>query len=391
MATTSFAVLGADVIQGGNINTNSSGGNNNAGTVSFQNGSSIFDADDLVVFEVTNPTADGEIGNGSAISDLTIFDSYADYQAYLASVATGTPDASLIKYNYAPQNPGQTANVQSDISGLGDSYVRFNANVLIPSDGGPTLSNTLTIAPGTNIGANGGATVTIDRERDFDLNYNSSIDGGTIEEGNSNFYIGDYVEIINGGPVCFVAGTYISTADGEKLIETLEVGDMVLTADHGYQPIRWIGRKRFPALGNSAPVQFAPGAIGNSCHLELSPNHRVMVTGWRAELLFGEPEILVPAKFLVNDTTIRYRKSGFVDYVHILFEAHEIVITDNVCSESLLPSWEALTDGTDMGQAELFSLFPESFATQPMPHVLARRSLRNFEAQVFASDASAKR
>ncbi|MCG3269246.1 Hint domain-containing protein [Yoonia sp. I 8.24] len=215
------------------------------------------------------------------------------------------------------------------------------------------------------------------------------MDSGTIEEGNSNFYIGDYVEIINGGPVCFVAGTYISTAAGEKLIETLEVGDMVLTADHGYQPIRWIGRKRFPALGNCAPVHFAPGAIGNTCHLELSPNHRVLVTGWRAELLFGEAEILVPAKFLINDTTIRYRKSGFVDYVHILFEAHEIVTTDNVRSESLLPSWGAPTEGTDIGQAELFSLFPEAFATQPKPYVLARRSLCNFEAQVFACDTSA--
>ena len=383
MATASFAVLGADVIQGGNIGTNSSGGYNNAGTVTFQGGTAIFEPDDIVVFEVTNPTAQGEIGNGSSISDLTIFDTYADYQAYLASVASGTPDTSLIKYNYAPQNPGQTANVQSDISGLGDSYVRFNANVLIPSDGGPTLSNTLTIAPGTGIATNGGEAILLDRQRDFDLNYNTSIDGGTVEVGNSDFYIGDYVEIINGGPICFVAGTKIATADGDRPIETLAVGDLVWTADHGYQPVKWIGRRRVPALGNFAPVRFAPGAIGNTHPLELSPNHRVLVTGYMAELLFGEDEILIAAKHLANDSTIRIRSGGVVDYVHILFEAHEIVATDNVFSESLFPSWEAMTEGTDVQQAELFNLFPEAFLDLRNAAQAARRVLRNYEARVL--------
>ena len=145
----SFVVLGSDVIQGGNINTNQNGGSNGQGEVTFNQGNSIFEDDDIVVFEVQNPTAEGEIGNGSSISDLTIFENNADYQAFLASVAAGTPDNTLIKFNYAPQNPGQTANVQSDISGLGDSYVRFNANVLQPQDGpdgqdgGPMLNLSL--------------------------------------------------------------------------------------------------------------------------------------------------------------------------------------------------------------------------------------------------------
>ena len=310
MATASFAVSGADVVEGGNIGTNSTGGSNSLGEVTFSGGTQIFEADDIILIEVVNASADGEIVNGSAISDLTVFETYADYQAFLNS---GSTDTTLIKYNYQPQNPGQTANVQSDISGLGDSYVRFNANVLIPTDGGPTLNTTLTIAPGTNLATNGGTSVTLDRVRDFDLDYDSTIDTGTIEEGNSNFYIGDYVEIVNGGPVCWTRGAMVDTPGGARAIETLEVGDLVTTLDHGPCPVRWIARRRAPAMRRFAPVRFAAGAIGNARPFEVSQNHRILVSGAQTEVLFGATEVLVAAKHMVNGTTIRLRQSGQVE------------------------------------------------------------------------------
>jgi len=380
---TSFAVSAADVIQGGNINTNSSGGSNGQGEVSFSGGTAVFDADDIVVFEVDSPTADGEIGAGSSISDITIFDSYADYQAYLASVAAGTPDPTLIKYNYEPQNPGQTATIQSDISGLGDSYVRFNANIFQPTDGGPTLNSTLTIAPGTGLATNGGATVTLDRVRDYDLDYDSQIDAGTVEEGNSNFYIGDYIEIENGGPICFVAGTLVETPHGPRAIELLSKGDLVDTKDNGFQPIRWIGRRRVAAKGAFAPVHIKPGALGNTCALEFSQNHRVLMSKAKYEVLFGEPEVLVAAKFLCNDETIKLRRTGFVEYVHILFDAHELIKTDGVYSESLLPDWSAFAQGANAQQKEIFSLFPDAFQKKTTATQTARLCLKQFEASLI--------
>lgn len=385
MSVASFAVSGADIIQGGNINTNSSGGSNGQGEVTFSSGSSIFDPDDIIVFEVTNPTSDGEIGAGSSVSDLTVFDTYDDYLDYVASVEAGTPDTSLIKFDYKPQNANQVATIQSDISGLGDSYVRFNANIFKPENGGPDISNTLTIAPGTNIGNNSGADVTIDRVRDFDLNFDTEINENTIEEGNSNFFIGDYVEIVNGGPVCFVAGTMITTEHGDRSIETLQIGDLVMTQDHGLQPIRWIGHRNAAAVGNFAPVHFAPGAIGNRDPFEVSQNHRIMIRDDMADVLFGQNEVLVAAKHLINDGSIRLRRRGMVHYVHILFDRHEIVTTDNVQSESLMPDWVALASGTDASQDELMSLFPEMFAPDRPIMRAARPCLKHYEAALLLS------
>ena len=41
--------------------------------------------------------------------------------------------------------------------------------------------------------------------------------------------------------LCFALGTWITTPNGQIPIEELAAGDMVVTMDHGPQPIRWIG------------------------------------------------------------------------------------------------------------------------------------------------------
>ncbi|WP_341366291.1 Hint domain-containing protein [Yoonia sp. BS5-3] len=363
----SFAVLGADVIQGGNINTNSTGGSNGQGEVTFNNGTAVFEDDDIVVFEVQDPTGTNEIGSGSSISDLTVFDSYADYQAYLASVDAGTPDTTLIKYDYAPQNQGQTATVQSDISGLGDSYVRFNANILQPQNGGPTLNNTLTIAPGTNI-ANATGAVVLDRYSDFDIDEDGTIDSGTVEVGNSDFYVGDYVDILNQAPVCYVDGTMILTDMGPRAIETLQVGDLVQTAAHGLQPIRWIGRRDlsplelrlFPKL---RPVHIGKGALGAGLperDLRVSRQHRMLLASKIVKRMFGVDQALVPAIKLIDLPGISYDQGDTaLSYIHLMFAQHEIIFAEGAPSESLYPGPEALKSLTNAARTELKTLFPQ--------------------------------
>ncbi len=65
-------------------------------------------------------------------------------------------------------------------------------------------------------------------------------------------------------PICFAAGTMISTDQGEVLIEKISAEDMVRTIEGGAEPVRGIGQRSYRALGRFAPIEFASGAIGNS-------------------------------------------------------------------------------------------------------------------------------
>ncbi len=158
---------------------------------------------------------------------------------------------------------------------------------------------------------------------------------------------------------CFTAGTPIITQNGERSVELLQSGDMVLTLDHGFQPLRWIGRRTVEGRGALAPVRFAAGSLGNDAPLMVSPHHRMMLRGWRLEMHFGEAEALVPAISLVNGDTICQVDCDEITYVHLMFDCHEIVYGGGIPSESFMPGAQGLGAMEQAVQEEIFTLFPE--------------------------------
>lgn len=181
----------------------------------------------------------------------------------------------------------------------------------------------------------------------------------TADGGGNNNPNGTGFDVVIPTIVCFTAGTLIETATGPRPIETLRPGDLVLTRDNGLQPLRWIGRRKTAARGRFAPVRIARGALGNTRDLLVSPQHRILITGWQAELLFGEAEILVPAIALLNDRTITQTPQDSVEYVHILFDRHEIVLAEGIPSESFFPGPNALSSLERAARSEVLALFPE--------------------------------
>lgn len=159
--------------------------------------------------------------------------------------------------------------------------------------------------------------------------------------------------------VCFCAETRVQTPKGPRRIADIAAGDMLDTLDNGPQPVRWIGIRTVPATGNFAPVCFAKGAIGNSQPLRVSPQHRMLIRGWKAQLMFGADEVLVPATKLVNGDTITVQPGGEITYVHILFDRHQIILAEGAPSESFFPGEAGLSSMTDDMRDELMSLFPE--------------------------------
>jgi len=184
--------------------------------------------------------------------------------------------------------------------------------------------------------------------------------------------------------VCFARGTMVRMANGtEKLIEAIREGDMVLTQDHGAQPVRWIGGRTARAFGHLAPVVISKGALGNHSDLIVSQQHRMLLSDWRAEVMLGSQEVLVKAKDLVNGDTIYTRQGGVVEYFHILFDSHEIIFAEGIPSESLHINQSTLDSLAAESRAEIIELFPELDTCPQVSAVASRMSLKSYEASAL--------
>lgn len=182
--------------------------------------------------------------------------------------------------------------------------------------------------------------------------------------------------------VCFARGTLITTDQEECPIEKLLPGARVLTKDHGFQEIRWIGSRKVPALGNFAPVVFLPGAIGNTTTMRLSRQHRIRVSGASVELNFGCSSVLAPAHALVDGQDIFIQEGGEVEYFHILFDQHELVISDGVWTESFYPTARAISQQDKVTQDEILELFPYLMNSPSSYGPTARMCLKPLEAKI---------
>ena len=135
----------------------------------------------------------------------------------------------------------------------------------------------------------------------------------------------------------FTRGTAITLHDGRQAdIETLEVGTRVLTRDAGSQPIRWIGRSTLRATGPFAPILIRRGVLNNARDLLLSPAHRLFVYQREDLLGVGRAEVLVQARHLVDGRGVLQIQGGFVDYVQLVFDEHQIVYAEGIAAESLM-------------------------------------------------------
>lgn len=185
------------------------------------------------------------------------------------------------------------------------------------------------------------------------------------------------------GIPCFTPGAMIATPQGERAIETLQVGDRVMTRDHGLQPIRWIGQRTVAAQDKFAPILIRPGVVtGLEKPLLVSPQHRMLFTGYRAELLFGESEVLLAAKHLIDGHDVTREEGGDVTYIHMLFDTHEVVYANGAATESFHPGEEGVAAVDDAARAELFALFPALRGDLTQYGQTARRCLRKHEAQM---------
>ncbi|WP_052245181.1 Hint domain-containing protein [Halocynthiibacter namhaensis] len=161
------------------------------------------------------------------------------------------------------------------------------------------------------------------------------------------------------GTVCFAAGTQIQVPGGFCNVEDIDVGDPIVTADNGIQQVTWVASRRVNGRRELAPVVIRKGTLGAKSDLYVSPQHRIRISGWQAQLYFGADEVLVPAISLVNGQTILQQPCHEVIYVHFMFDQHEVVISNGVATESFFPGKQAVDMLEENSLNELLNIFPE--------------------------------
>ena len=161
------------------------------------------------------------------------------------------------------------------------------------------------------------------------------------------------------GFVCFAGGTRIRTASGDVLVQSLDVGDLVLTVDHGPQKVVRILHRNLVFDGENdhhKPIEFKPGSLGHNLPIAtlcVSPQHRILIT-------LEAEEKLVAAKGFLHLKGVRIKKGcRSVDYYHLIFDRHEIVYSEGVATESFLPGPVAMSALEEVVQEELRGIFPQ--------------------------------
>ena len=155
---------------------------------------------------------------------------------------------------------------------------------------------------------------------------------------------------------CFTRGTLLASPTGPRAVETVRRGHWLSTLDNGPRKARWVGSRRvtreeMEANPKLRPVRIAKGALGCGLpdrDLLVSRQHRVMVASAIVGRMAGCDEVLVAAHHLVGLPGIEeVAPEEGVEYWHVLFEGHELLISEGAPTESLWPgaqTMEALGD-----------------------------------------------
>jgi hypothetical protein len=132
---------------------------------------------------------------------------------------------------------------------------------------------------------------------------------------------------------CFAAGTRIGTGTGDVAGEAIAAGDIVRTISGVLRPVVWVGHRtvdisRHPRPELVRPILIEAGAVADAAparDLVVSPDHALFVDG-----------VLIPAKYLVNDVTIRVLDVPSITYHHIELAEHDVVLAENLPAETFL-------------------------------------------------------
>lgn len=137
------------------------------------------------------------------------------------------------------------------------------------------------------------------------------------------------------GFVCFIFGMMIEMLKGVCLIEDLQEGDIVYIVDVGLQWVCMVCCRVCDVSGFFVLICIVKGVIGNCCDFLVSLQYCVQLIGWVVEFYFGEDEVLIVVKYLVNvlkGVIVEY--GCIVEYIYVILDGYYLLIIEGVVIES---------------------------------------------------------
>ena len=237
---------------------------------------------------------------------------------------------------------------------------------------GATFTDSVVLAETQTINGGDTATVVIDSQTNSNVGvFVQEEQSANDETGHTNETVG-IVAFEDGLITCFARGTRIQTPLGRVNIEHLDVNDWVDTVDNGPQKIRWIGRRslrKHELLENPGlrPVRILAHALGKQLperDLLVSRQHRMLVSSKIAERMFGQREVLISAiKLTALPGIFVDEQIETVEYFHLLFEDHQLVLAEGAKTESLYLGTETQTALSPEARREVDLILPELSAS----------------------------
>jgi Hint domain len=152
---------------------------------------------------------------------------------------------------------------------------------------------------------------------------------------------------------CLLRGTTIKTADGDRKIEELVIGDLLPTMFGGLRAVRWIARYPFKKSDPSKPWVKAvlPVLVARSALAPGIPHTDLYLTGEHALFIDG---VLIPVGNLINGTTIKLHQAhehDELEYFNIKLDSHDVIYAEGAPVETLLELEESAVNFADYFRA----------------------------------------
>ncbi len=192
------------------------------------------------------------------------------------------------------------------------------------------------------------------------------------------------------GVGCISASGKVMTSRGAKSVGELAIGDLVLTRDNGFQPVRWVGEvEGKDAVPSMIRIESDTVEVGVPDEaLVVSGRQKILLSCASSAKQFGVQEVFVRAADLLHMEGVNeVATEDAPKMTAILLDQHQVLRVNNTWTESLRPDSECLSHLNKEAHEAIEAVLP-NLKKLPIErsYAAARSMLRSTFARQFSRE-----